>query len=240
MAVQLVEFVHVISLDQYRERLAWFREVNSHLPIISQPAVDGRSLDRAQLRDNSHITENLSYNDESLGRALSHVELWRRAVELQATITVAEDDAIFTRDFVTTANAFLQRLPNDWEIAIWGWSFERYLWVEMPEGVSYCKLETNQDQLRRSIDAFRVGHFMPTPVRLRHCFGPMAYTVSADGAAKLLNSCLPLRDQLIPFPGFDVVIENTDIDAMMNAVYPGIKAYVSIPPLAVSEHRHEA
>jgi len=134
---------------------------------------------------------------------------------------------------VTTANAFLQQLPDNWDIVIWGWNFSAFLWVEMPEGVSFCKLEMNQ-AVRRNIDAFRVGQFTPTPIRLRHCFGPMAYTVSADGAAKLLNSCLPLRDQLISFPGFDVVIQNTDIDAMMNAVYPGIRAYVSISPLAVS------
>jgi SAM-dependent methyltransferase len=122
---------------------------------------------------------------------------------------------------------------------MWGWSFEAFLWVEMPEGVSFCKLDTNQDQLRRNIDVFRAGHFTSTPIRLRHSFGKFAYTVSSDGAAKLLNNCLPLRDQLIPFPGFDVVIENTSIDFMMNAVYPGIRAYVSIPPLAICENRHE-
>jgi GR25 family glycosyltransferase involved in LPS biosynthesis len=235
---QVVKLVYVINLDEDEERLARFREINRHLPIVRQSAVDGRSLDRRQLQDQGHITENLSYNNGTLGAALSHIGLWRRALDAQATITIAEDDAIFARDFVVTANAFLQRLPNNWDIVMWGWNFDEHLWIEMPEGVSLCALKTDQDELRRNIDAFRTGHFTPTPIRLRHMFGNMAYTVSADGAAKLLKSCLPLRDQLIPFFGFGG-IKNISIDAMMNAVYPNIRAYVSIPPLTVSENRPE-
>jgi len=238
-ASQGVGFVNLIKSHKNTARSAWFHEVNSHLPIAEQPLVDGSSLDRRQLRDQGRIAENLSYNDGTLGHALAHIELWRCALEGQATITVAEDHAIFARDFVATANAFLQRLPNDWDIMLWGWKFDAFLWVEMPEGVSFCKLETNQEHLRRNIDAFRAGRFTPTPIRLRHSFGTMAYTVSAAGAEKLLKTCLPLRDQRIPFPRFGVIIENTSIDAMMNAVYPGIRAYVSFPPLAVSENRPE-
>jgi len=236
MAAQPVESVHVINLDDDKERLVRFREVNSHLPIVRQSAANGASLDSAQLRGQGYIGKNLSYDDSILGHALSHIRLWRRAVEGQTSITVAEDHTIFARDFMTSANAFLARLPHDWDIVTWGWNFRTFLWVEMPEGVgvSLCKLETRQDELRRNIDAFRTGHYTPTPIRLRHCFGPMAYTISADGAAKLLNCCLPLRDQLILFPGFDVVTENISIDAMMNSVYPAIRAYVSVPPLAVS------
>jgi len=69
MAAQVIESVHVINLDEDSERLAWFREVNSHLPIVRQSAVDGGSLDRGQLQDNGHIAEKLSYNDSSLGKA---------------------------------------------------------------------------------------------------------------------------------------------------------------------------
>ena len=239
MATRPVEFVHLINLDADKERLALFRQVNEHIAILRQPAVEGATVDRRHLQDTGYVGQSLSYNNGSLGNALSHIQLWRRAVEMQVPITVAEDDAIFARDFVVLANALLQRLPADWDIVMWGWNFDAFLWLEMPEGVSSCKLEANQDELRRNLDAFRRSKLMPTPIRLRHSFGTMAYTVSAGGAAKLLEQCLPLRDQLIAFPGFDVVIENTGIDAMMNAAYPNVKAYVSMPPLAVSENHHE-
>jgi len=232
MAAQVVEVVHLINLDYDTERLLGFLEVNKHVPIVRQPAVTGESVDRGQLRDHGHIGENLSYDDSTLGNALSHIALWRRALEEQAAITVAEDHTIFTSDFIVSANVFLQRLLNNWDIVVWGWPFGTFLWVEMPEGVSLCKLETTQNHLRVNIDTFQGGHFTPTPIRLRHSLGTTAYTVSPDGAAKLLKMCLPLQDRLIPFPGFDVVIDNTGIDAMMNAIYPAIRAYVSIPPLA--------
>jgi glycosyl transferase family 25 len=67
----------------------------------------------------------------------------------------------------------------------------------------------------------------------------MAYTVSPSGAKALMDICLPLRDTLIPFVGYGVVIENETIDSMMNQAYPQLKAYVCMPPLAISENRHE-
>ena len=47
MAAEVVEFVHVINLDNDKERLAWFREVNRHVSIVRQPAVDGGSISTA-------------------------------------------------------------------------------------------------------------------------------------------------------------------------------------------------
>jgi hypothetical protein len=160
-------------------------------------------------------------------------------VEKRTSITVAEDDAVFARNFPAASEAFSGLLPNDWDIVMWGWNFDAFLWTEMPEGVARCKMEFKQEDLRQKLEVFRAGNSCPTPIRLRHSFGIMAYTVSSVGAEKLLATCLPLRNMLIPFPGFDVVIENKTIDAMMNVAYPKMKAYVCMPPLAASENLHE-
>jgi len=67
MAAQVVDSVQVGNLDEDKEHLAWFRDVNGHLPIIRQPA---------------------------LGDTLAHKELWRRALKLQVAIAVGEVNTI--------------------------------------------------------------------------------------------------------------------------------------------------
>lgn len=235
----MINEVHFINLERDKERLIKFRELNDHVPAVRHPAVNGANLDRERLRNAGYITQDLSYGSGSLGNALSHIQLWQHAIEKKAAVTIAEDDAVFVKSFLGTADLFLRSLPDDWDVVLWGWNFDSYLWVEMPEGVARCKMEFMQDDLRQNIETFRAANSHPTPIRLRHSFGILGYTVSLIGAQKLLKTCLPLRNVLIPFPGFDVVIENETIDCMMNMAYPEMKAYVCVPPLAASENRHE-
>jgi glycosyl transferase family 25 len=130
--------VHVINLDRDRERLARFQDLNAHLPkIIRPPAIEGRHLDRQELQRIGYISSNLSYNNAVLGNAHSHIELWRTATESEEIVTVAEDDAIFAQHFISASEAFLRKLPTDWDIVLWGWNFDAFLWVEIPEGVSF-------------------------------------------------------------------------------------------------------
>lgn len=232
--------VHLINLDRDKDRLTRFHTLNDHLPNVTKPpAIEGRHLDRAELQNVGYITSTLSYNNASLGSAHSHIELWRKAVRTNEPVTVCEDDAIFTHHFISSSEKVFSSVPPDWSIVLWGWNYDSFLWVEIPEGVSSCKIEFNQNELRDNIETFRHRHFQSIPFRLRHSFGIMAYTVSPIGAKALLEICLPLEDKIIPFPGYDVAIENTTIDAMMNLAYPSLKAYVCIPPLAISENRHE-
>jgi len=232
--------VHVINLDRDTERLATFKRLNAHVGEIRRAvAVEGAKLDRAQLAREGFCERDLRYSNGSLGNAHSHMTLWRQAVEQGAVTNIAEDDAVFALHFSEASKAFLAGLPDDWDIVLWGWNFDAFLWVEMPEGVARCKLEFNQDDLRRNLETFRSRRHEHVPVRLRHAFGTLGYSVSPRGARALLDACLPLTNRQIEFPGFDVVIENRSFDSMMNAVYPQLKAYACMPPLAASENRHE-
>lgn len=232
--------VHVINLDRDPERLARFHRLNAHLPeVIRLPAVDGSTLDRRELEANGYILAGLRYSNGSLGCALSHIALWRQAIREQKPITVAEDDAVFAPDFITASGALLGMLPADWDIVLWGWNFDALLWVEIPEGVSACRIEFNQNHLRENIEVFRTRKYGHAPLRLRHAFGNLCYSVSPAGARTLLDNCLPLGDPLVKFPGYGVVIENKTFDSTMNRIYPQLKAYACMPPLAVSENRHE-
>ncbi len=232
--------IHVINLDRDAERLEKFLRLNAHVGEIHRAvAIEGARLDRAALEREGFSERHLRYSDGSLGNAHSHMTLWRQAVERGSVTTIAEDDAVFAKHFSEASASFLAGLPEDWDVVLWGWNFDAFLWAEIPEGVSRCKLEFNQDDLRRNLEAFRNGRHAHVPVRLRHAFGTLAYSISPRGARAMLDACLPLKNRRVEFSGFDVVIENRSFDSMMNAVYPQLKAYVCMPPLAVSENRHE-
>lgn len=232
--------VHLINLDRDTERLAWFRRMNPHVPdVVRFPAADGRRADRSALVRDGTILENLTYNPGQLGCALSHAALWRLAVSQDSPMTVVEDDVLLAGTFAAAHDAMTRQLPAGWGIILWGWNFDRPVWAEIPEGIARAVLHFDQDALRAGIAGFQSIKAMHAPIRLRHAFGTMAYTVSPLGARTLLERCLPLSQRFIPFEGFGIDIPNKGIDCLMNLVYPGMKSYVCVPPLAVSENRHE-
>jgi GR25 family glycosyltransferase involved in LPS biosynthesis len=232
--------VHVINLDRDHERLRTFSAVNAHIGDFSRfSAIDGRVADRSALERDGVIANTLTYNSGQLGCALSHLALWRGAVAENRTITVVEDDAILARNFLPAHDEMLTRLPVDWSIVLWGWNFDRSVWAEIPEGVGKSILNFDQDALRENIEVFRRSEVAHAPIRLRHAFGSLAYSLSPSGAAALLRSCLPLARRFIHFEGFGIGIPNNGIDCMMNAAFPKLKAYVCLPPLAVSENRQD-
>jgi glycosyl transferase family 25 len=232
--------VRVINLDRDQQRLQSFSTINAHLGHFFRfPAIDGRLVDRAALERDGIIARNLTYNNGQLGNALSHIALWRGAIEANDVITVVEDDAILARNFLQARDEMLSRLPADWSIVLWGWNFDRSVWAEIPEGVAKSVLKFDQDALRENIEIFRRSEVAHTPIRLRHAFGTPAYSLTPAAATALLEACLPLARQFIRFEGFGIDIPNNGIDCMMNSAYPKLKAYVCLPPLAVAENRHE-
>jgi protein YibB len=232
--------IHVINLDRTPRRLAEFQRRNAHLSNVERfRAVDGRTLDREKLIKDGVITADCIYTAGNVGCAISHFTLWRKAVEEDRPITVAEDDAIFSQNFAGRSREFLEGLPKDWDFVQWGWVFQQRVWVQTIPQILNTTMIFDQDQLRRHIDDFQSHDLAPTPLRLGHSFGTVCYSVSPKGARALLEHCTPLSGKLIEFPGFGVVIENKGIDCMMNGVYPSLKAFISVPPLAVTEHREE-
>jgi GR25 family glycosyltransferase involved in LPS biosynthesis len=231
---------YVINLDRDQERWDVFRAMNARCGAFTRfSAVDGREADRAALERDGIIARDLTYNNGQLGCALSHLALWRLAVAERRVVTAIEDDAILAADFMAARDEFIGRLRDDWSIVLWGWNFDRSVWAEIPEGVAKSVLSFDQDALRANIETFRQQRATHAPVRLRHAFGSLAYSVSPAGAAALLEMCLPLARKFIRFEGFGIGIPNNGIDCMMNTAYPKLKAYVCMPPLAVSENRQE-
>jgi tetratricopeptide (TPR) repeat protein len=234
--------VHVINLDRSPDRLAEFRSLNGHLAEITRfPAVDGQRLDIPSLAAQGlAATDILSmYRIGAVGDAMSNIALWETAIRTGRNVTIAEDDAIFNRQFDRCAEELIAGLPPDWDLISWGFNFDLFMSFEMLPGVSLCVAQFEQERLRTNVDAFRQQSIAPRAYRLRWAFGTPCYTVSPKGALALKSKCLPLRPMLIPCPeGAKAppharIFRNVGIDNTLNSVYPDLNAYVCFPPLVV-------
>jgi GR25 family glycosyltransferase involved in LPS biosynthesis/glycosyltransferase involved in cell wall biosynthesis len=223
--------VHLVNLDRSHERLRLFRSQNPHIAAFERfSAVDGAMLNRAALVAEGLITENLCYENGTLGCALSHIALWKQCVARGRAITVFEDDILVSRNFEDIANQVLTSILPDWDFVQWGYIYEpSYLWVDL--GFSKCKFEfyaqKNQD------DFIGRQESLPFILPLAHSFGLQGYTVSPAGAQRLLDFCVPLHDRYIEFPGAGVVTDDSGIDTTMCGAYPSMKAFICVPPLIV-------
>ena len=79
-----------------------------------------------------------TYTMGAVGLALSHFNLWDSAIASGEMVTIAEDDAIFNRNFDSLAEAVIKTLPADWNMIVWGFNFDLFLCFDILPGVSTC------------------------------------------------------------------------------------------------------
>jgi GR25 family glycosyltransferase involved in LPS biosynthesis len=229
-------WMHVINLDRSADRLARFTEVNSHLTEITRySAVDGTALDRTELERTGHITADLRYGNGTVACALSHIRLWGRSVQENRPLTIFEDDAVTCFQFEKKAVSMLQLLPPDWDFIAWGCNFyPSFVWVDV--GISKARLHPYGPKRHNdgnNIRSFQVEELPTAPVRLLHSFGLFAYSISPRGARAAIACCRPLRNRLIEFPDAGVRTWNIGVDIALCALYPSIKAFMCLAPLAI-------
>ncbi|MGA2571987.1 MAG: glycosyltransferase family 25 protein [Terracidiphilus sp.] len=234
--------VHVINLDRSKDRLASFMDKNRHLAdVVRFPAVNGANLGAEQMTSAGVLSADAPpFTRGALGSALSHLSLWKLAIDRSEAVTIAEDDALFNHAFDLQGEALLRSLPPNWDIVLWGWNFDSTLLFDFLEGVAPCVVLFSESELALHADQFQRLEIHPRPYSLQNAFGILAYSVSPHGAAKLANHCLPLRRMEVFCPGLNRSVENCTIDVMMNAIYPKINSYVAFPPLAISKNEKAA
>jgi GR25 family glycosyltransferase involved in LPS biosynthesis len=230
--------VRVISLPRSTERRRSFQEANPFLKYEFHDAVDGRDLPCEIFEEQNYFTDSLSYSDGAVGCALSHLALWEEAMRTGAAVTVAEDDAIFRRDFHAMQEALLSQMHQEWDIIVWAWNFDSILSLNVMPHVSPAVAVFDQESLRASIPAFVKSSTVPTLFRLDKCFGTPAYTISPKGAGNFKRLCFPLNAFRVWFPLLNREIPNNGIDIAMNRYYAELTSFVSFPPLAVTKNDH--
>jgi len=225
--------LYVISLARTPDRWRAFEAANHGGPAYTRfDAVDGLTIDRAELITSGMMTDGLSYTPGAIGCALSHLAFWRACAAADGPVTVCEDDAILHPDFQSCAAAACDLQP-DFDLVLWGWNFNSVLAGELFDGAPFA-MGFAEDRMRQATEAFRSQPPRPTLLRLHRAFGTLCYTLSPKGASKLLALCLPLSPRRVFFPLLNRESDNTGIDIPMNAAYPQIAAYAAFPPLALT------
>jgi GR25 family glycosyltransferase involved in LPS biosynthesis len=228
--------MHVINLDRSKVRWNEFRTRNFHLGAINRfSAIDGAALDLDELRRTGKIAGEPAYKIGMLGCALSHAALWETAATTGQALTIFEDDAVTAHGFVSAAERILAGLPADWDFISWGYILNPlFAWVELP--VSKIRMQDygpnricNEEDLRR----FQEEPILPVAMRLRHCFGLQAYSISPSGARAALDYFLPIRTRQIEFLEASVSTPDCGPDVSLCGLYPHLKAYIAVPQLAI-------
>lgn len=227
--------VCVINLDRSTARWGTFQRMNAPvIPFSRFSAIEGAAQSRAGLAASGVLNQDVPYTDGAVGCAMSHVALWKKAISENRNLTICEDDAVFNAEFPLRSEALLQQLEGRFDLILWGWNFDSVMSYQLLPGVSICAARFDQGRMRANLERFRTLRFQPTLYRLARAFGLPAYTVSPQGAQTLLSRCLPLRNMSVRFPGYDHMFPNNGIDIVMSALYPDLRAYVSLPPLVVT------
>jgi len=234
--------IHFINLDRTPDRRREFLARNNHLSNVSRfAAIDGNDLDPDALVRDGTISRGIKqiYSRGNLGLALSHISLWRKAIESGKTITVCEDDAIFNHGFSHAAERVTSRLPPDWDLVLWGWNFDSVLLMDILPGVSPCLVSCDQEQMRIGVVRFQKQSLSPHPVRLLQAFGTVCYSISPKGAHAFQNLCFPIPELEVFFPALRRTLPNFDISVMMSNAYPRTNSFVSFPPIVITKNEHD-
>ncbi|MBV8472184.1 MAG: glycosyltransferase family 25 protein [Hyphomicrobiales bacterium] len=229
--------IHLINLDRSADRLRQFRERNPHITdFVRVSAVDGSQVDRQALIQAGRITADLPYGAGALGCALSHIGLWEKAVAEDRSITVFEDDIAVSRHFVERAGIILSQIAPDWDFILWGYLLNPlYAWVDL--GATKTRLHgygPNRYSSAAGAGEFQGSDFPSTPIRLLHCFGLQAYSISKKGAQTALDYYLPMKKRWITFPDAGVTTEDEGVDCALCGLYPSTAAYICMPQLAIA------
>lgn len=229
--------IYVISLAKTPQRLTHFRNENPHLKFTVYEAINGSEIPVSELA--RYIEPTYQYAAGALGNCLSHQNLWRLAINLNKTITIAEDDAIFHRDFIKQHQKLISLAGPAWDFISWGWNFDSTLDICLPGNLSDCVVNVNQNQLRENYQHYIQSPIESTLFKLNQTFGTMAYSISPQGAATLLEKTHPIVRQDVFVRGLKRVVSNVTLDITLSDLYAKMNCYAAFPPLVVTENRHE-
>ncbi len=238
--------VHVINLDRTPERFAEFMSMNAipGVEFVRIKAVDGNAIDRKLLASEGIITENLIFTNNSIACALSHMRGWKIALDNKQAVTICEDDAILHPDFHRVYQNTVKDAP-DADIIYWGYNLDMHIACDIPGfGVSTMIFDDRYFTEAKNIRSFQESACDPFLYRSRRLYGALCYTITLKGATKLLNSCIPLKNERGSYVlqiglGKPLVInfESWGIDIHMGVVaLPDIFGYAVVPPVVISQN----
>ena len=92
----------MISLKRTPERLKNFYKINEHLLVDWEidviDGIDGMEQELIISKSRWVSKAQKHWTKGAIGSALSHIKAWRRCIELNKEVLIAEDDAVLAKD----------------------------------------------------------------------------------------------------------------------------------------------
>lgn len=230
-----IEPIRVINLDRTPERIKQFLARHPYLPVERFAAVDGAAIDRSACVREGIIAADNDYKPGAIGIAMSHVSLWRQCAAGTTAFHIVEDDVVLRHDFQAVAQRLLDTL-DEWDVVLWGHNFDWPVQIRPAQGIGIGVVQYDHQAVdETSVDSFRSDTVIPFLAPLYSAAGICCYSVSPSGAARMLADCLPIRGEAAEYLAkTGKSWNNTGIDVEMSRHYPKWRAYVAMPPVAVS------
>lgn len=227
---------YVMTIDTGSDRYRRFTELNAHLPFEPFVGVPGAELDFDDCVKQGFLTADCAasglVSPGQLGAAISHWTLWWKAVHDQKSLLILEDDVATHPDLMTWIEG--SDICRDAELILFGINTDSVLEAISPEGVHQVTIfgerHPGYDTIGRMLSLTRASD-----VRAWHllkALGLCCYLVTPKGAARLVETILPLRLGGVPVPLVSDNLAGIGVDRRLQAVLGDMDAYVSIPFLA--------
>ena len=196
----------IINLEGQTERLKYTTENLRNAgftDILRYHAINGS--DSTQVTKALNELNNPLIHDTGtpgkLGCLLSHLSILKYIIDHDIKIaTIFEDDVYFHPQWETLSSEYYKDTPSDYDIIFIG----------------------------NSVDTLRLGTPLPDKILTESCFSLQCYTVTLEGAKKLLSSCLNWRYDLFNemYAGqnihglyvIDIIIKFTQILTNLNKI----------------------
>lgn len=208
---------------------------------------------RQELIEKNWITNKNQYKLYDLELAKIHLNLWENAIQNQNSITVIRSNSVTHPNFLKFQEIILNQI-NTYDLIIWGYNLNNPITVQthssfprifytFPGNEIKEDSKTNNDLVDHNL--FQSNPIDPQIVRLFEFTSLDCYSLSYQGAQKLLKLAIPFGEEdyltqeaslygsnfyvLNPIASYP----NITFDIEINRHLETLKAYTSIPPLAV-------
>lgn len=192
--IQAIDKTYMINLDSRPDRLESFVKVHPDITFTRSPAVYGKTLQMSKTLYELCKHNTFQWKKSVIGCALSHISVWNKIVQGDATYTlIIEDDVRFNQGWFN----YVKDIPDDAELV--------YLGGVLPANrqvLPHALEKVNEYWSRIKPNQF----FSKDPLPLFH-FCAYSYLLTKRGAQKLLDYlehsvdklCIPV-DHLIGHP----------------------------------------
>lgn len=232
-----------------------FLQTNPHLTnqLISIEIDTNQETLRSELLNRNWITHNNQYDPYNLAIANAHLNIWQDAVDKQTDITIFHADITVHPDFLNHQKNSLKDF-SEYDFITWGYNLNWPLCLQLHPtlprvfytfpGHEIENISTPNNQLINA--ETYCNHSLDLQIaRIFSFAGLGCYSLSWQGANKLLKECLPLDNISAPsqqdhLHGSNYYVlkpsesrSNLSLDIEINCHLETINAYVSVPLLAI-------